>query len=66
MTGASIQVASEMLQNSTERTVTLAGNAESITKCIYQICSVMIEVCVCEIEIYGFIEICSDLNNLII
>lgn len=36
-----------MLHNSTERAVTLAGNAEAITKCIYQICSVMIEVGVC-------------------
>lgn len=43
VTGASIQVASEMLPNSTERAVTVSGTAESITKCIYQICCVMME-----------------------
>lgn len=44
-TGCSIQVASEMLPNSTERAVTLSGSAEQITQCIYQICLVMLEVC---------------------
>ncbi|XP_075678031.1 poly(rC)-binding protein 3-like isoform X1 [Dermatophagoides pteronyssinus] len=43
ITGASIQVASEMLPNSTERAVTLSGSADSITKSIYQICCVMLE-----------------------
>lgn len=43
-TGCSIQVASEMLPNSTERAVTLSGNAEQITQCIYHICCVMLEV----------------------
>lgn len=43
ITGATIQVASEMLPNSTERAVTISGNSDSITKCIYQICCVMIE-----------------------
>lgn len=43
VTGASIQVASEMLPSSTERAVTVSGTAESITKCIYQICCVMME-----------------------
>ncbi|XP_053953878.1 homeobox protein 13 isoform X9 [Anastrepha ludens] len=42
-TGCSIQVASEMLPNSTERAVTLSGTAEQITQCIYQICLVMLE-----------------------
>ncbi|XP_017136869.1 poly(rC)-binding protein 3 isoform X6 [Drosophila miranda] len=42
-TGCSIQVASEMLPNSTERAVTLSGSAEQITQCIYQICLVMLE-----------------------
>ncbi|XP_020813485.1 poly(rC)-binding protein 3 isoform X4 [Drosophila serrata] len=42
-TGCSIQVASEMLPNSTERSVTLSGSAEQITQCIYQICLVMLE-----------------------
>uniref|UniRef100_A0A1W7RA09 Poly(RC)-binding protein 3 n=1 Tax=Hadrurus spadix TaxID=141984 RepID=A0A1W7RA09_9SCOR len=43
VTGASIQVASEMLPSSTERAVTVSGTAEAITKCIYQICCVMME-----------------------
>lgn len=43
-TGCSIQVASEMLPNSTERAVTLSGTADQITQCIYQICLVMLEV----------------------
>ncbi|XP_055929209.1 poly(rC)-binding protein 3-like isoform X2 [Argiope bruennichi] len=43
VTGASIQVASEMLPNSTERAVTLSGTADAISKCIYQICCVMME-----------------------
>ncbi|XP_055906960.1 poly(rC)-binding protein 3 isoform X2 [Eupeodes corollae] len=42
-TGCSIQVASEMLPNSTERAVTLSGSADQITQCIYQICLVMLE-----------------------
>jgi transcription antitermination factor NusA-like protein len=43
VTGASIQVASEMLPNSTERAVTISGTSESITQCIYHICCVMME-----------------------
>ncbi|MPC85588.1 Poly(rC)-binding protein 3 [Portunus trituberculatus] len=45
VTGASIQVASEMLPNSTERAVTVSGTSEAITQCIYNICCVMLEVC---------------------
>lgn len=44
VTGASIQVASEMLPNSTERAVTISGTGEAITQCIYHICTVMLEV----------------------
>ena len=44
VTGASIQVASEMLPNSTERAVTISGSSDAITQCIYHICSVMTEV----------------------
>lgn len=43
-TGCSVQVASEMLPNSTERAVTLSGSAGQITQCIYHICCVMLEV----------------------
>ena len=44
VTGASIQVASEMLPNSTERAVTISGSSEAITQCIFHICVVMSEV----------------------
>ncbi|KAL7050764.1 hypothetical protein ACKWTF_004206 [Chironomus riparius] len=43
VTGCSIQVASEMLPNSTERAVTLTGTSDAITQCIHQICCVMLE-----------------------
>ena len=43
VTGASIQVASEMLPNSTERSVTISGPKDAITQCIYHICCVMLE-----------------------
>ncbi|XP_071050894.1 poly(rC)-binding protein 3 isoform X3 [Onthophagus taurus] len=43
VTGASIQVASEMLPNSTERAVTISGTGEAITQCIFHICNVMLE-----------------------
>lgn len=43
-TGASIQVASEMLPNSTERAVTISGTADAITECIRNICNIMLEV----------------------
>lgn len=43
VTGASIQVASEMLPNSTERAVTITGTSDAITQCIYHICCVMLE-----------------------
>lgn len=44
VTGASIQVASEMLPNSTERAVTVSGASEAIELCIQHICAIMIEV----------------------
>nr|XP_002738761.1 PREDICTED: poly(rC)-binding protein 3-like isoform X1 [Saccoglossus kowalevskii] len=42
-TGASVQVAGDMLHQSTERAVTISGTPEAITKCVYQICCVMLE-----------------------
>ncbi|XP_071152489.1 poly(rC)-binding protein 3-like isoform X7 [Mytilus edulis] len=42
-TGAQIQVASEMLPNSTERAVTVSGTADAITACIQNICNIMLE-----------------------
>lgn len=44
LTGASIQVASEVLPNSSERTVTISGTAKAISKCIRQLCHILIEV----------------------
>jgi len=43
VTGANVQVASDLLPNSTERTVTISGTKNNITQCIYQICCVMLE-----------------------
>merc|ERR1711988_1962068 len=43
ITGASIQVASEMLPNSTERAVTISGSSDAVTQCVYHICPVMSE-----------------------
>jgi poly(rC)-binding protein 2/3/4 len=43
ITGASVVVASEMLPNSTERTVIVSGSKSAISQCIYQICCVMLE-----------------------
>ncbi|GMR42782.1 hypothetical protein PMAYCL1PPCAC_12977, partial [Pristionchus mayeri] len=42
-TGASIQVASEMLPQSTERAVTLSGTAEAIVLCMAEVCTILIE-----------------------
>lgn len=43
LSGASIQVASDMLPNSTERAVTITGTAEAITQAVYQMSLVMME-----------------------
>ncbi|KAL3836317.1 hypothetical protein ACJMK2_021752 [Sinanodonta woodiana] len=42
-TGASIQVASEMLPNSTERAVTISGTAEAVTQCIRNVSGIMLD-----------------------
>ncbi|XP_024918378.1 poly(rC)-binding protein 3-like [Cynoglossus semilaevis] len=44
-TGAQVQVAGDMLPNSTERAVTISGAPEAIIQCVKQICVVMLEVC---------------------
>ncbi|XP_019630126.1 PREDICTED: poly(rC)-binding protein 3-like isoform X2 [Branchiostoma belcheri] len=43
VTGASIQVAGDMLPNSTERAVTVSGTPDAISQCVYHICCVMLE-----------------------
>uniref|UniRef100_A0A3B4C391 K Homology domain-containing protein n=1 Tax=Pygocentrus nattereri TaxID=42514 RepID=A0A3B4C391_PYGNA len=43
-TGAQVQVAGDMLPNSTERAITIAGTPLSIIECVKQICVVMLEV----------------------
>lgn len=45
-TGAQVQVAGDMLPNSTERAITIAGTPHSIIECVKQICVVMLEVSV--------------------
>lgn len=42
--GAQVQVAGDMLPNSTERAITIAGTPQSIIECVKQICVVMLEV----------------------
>ncbi|XP_041727379.1 poly(rC)-binding protein 3 isoform X1 [Coregonus clupeaformis] len=42
-TGAQVQVAGDMLPNSTERAVTISGAPEAIIQCVKQICVVMLE-----------------------
>lgn len=63
VTGVSIQVASDMLPNSTERAVTISGTGEAITQCIYHICNVMLEVsvycCTCIDYKYWWYALCS-------
>jgi len=61
VTGASIQVASEMLPNSTERAVTISGTSEAITQCIYHICCVMLEV-----RRDAFLHLIESVNALVI
>jgi hypothetical protein len=43
LTGASIQVASEMLPGSTERAVTVSGKLDSIAECFKQVSAIMLE-----------------------
>ncbi|KTG31561.1 hypothetical protein cypCar_00043340 [Cyprinus carpio] len=43
-TGAQVQVAGDMLPNSTERAITIAGTPLSIIECVKQICVVMLEL----------------------
>ncbi|KAG7281785.1 hypothetical protein CRUP_037066 [Coryphaenoides rupestris] len=42
-TGAQVQVAGDMLPNSTERAITIAGTTQSIIECVKQICVIMLE-----------------------
>uniref|UniRef100_A0A674EGT7 Poly(rC) binding protein 2 n=1 Tax=Salmo trutta TaxID=8032 RepID=A0A674EGT7_SALTR len=42
-TGAQVQVAGDMLPNSTERAITIAGTPQPIIECVKQICVVMLE-----------------------
>ncbi|XP_011842801.1 PREDICTED: poly(rC)-binding protein 2-like isoform X3 [Mandrillus leucophaeus] len=42
-TGAQVQVAGDMLPNSTEQAITIAGIPQSIIECVKQICVVMLE-----------------------
>uniref|UniRef100_A0A8C2YBY8 Poly(rC) binding protein 3 n=1 Tax=Coturnix japonica TaxID=93934 RepID=A0A8C2YBY8_COTJA len=42
-TGAQVQVAGDLLPNSTERAVTVSGTPDAIIQCVKQICVVMLE-----------------------
>ncbi|TNN38013.1 Poly(rC)-binding protein 3 [Liparis tanakae] len=52
-TGAQVQVAGDMLPNSTERAVTISGAPEAIIQCVKQICVVMLELIGCIIGRQG-------------
>lgn len=43
-TGAQVQVAGDLLPNSTERAVTVSGVPDTIIHCVRQICAVILEV----------------------
>lgn len=47
--GAAIQVASDMLPNSTERLVSITGTTNTISQCVYQVCNVLLDVSKSEI-----------------
>ncbi|KAF7636611.1 hypothetical protein Mgra_00004009 [Meloidogyne graminicola] len=42
-TGASLQVANEMLSNSTEKPVTISGNSEALIGCMRHVCHILLE-----------------------
>lgn len=44
-TGAQVQVAGDLLPDSTERAVTISGTPHAITQCVKHICTIMLEVC---------------------
>uniref|UniRef100_A0A452S4L4 Poly(rC) binding protein 4 n=1 Tax=Ursus americanus TaxID=9643 RepID=A0A452S4L4_URSAM len=46
-TGAQVQVAGDLLPNSTERAVTVSGVPDAIILCVRQICAVILEVLPC-------------------
>jgi poly(rC)-binding protein 3/4 len=43
LTGASVQVANDMLPNSTERSVTISGTTHAVMQCIQRLCSIVAE-----------------------
>lgn len=53
-TGAQVQVAGDMLPDSTERAVTISGTPQAITQCVRHICSVMLEVSTVREQIFMF------------
>lgn len=52
--GAMVNVASELLPNSTERAVCISGSSEAITEAIRQICIVMLDVCINAVIVYRY------------
>uniref|UniRef100_A0A671LMC1 Zgc:110045 n=1 Tax=Sinocyclocheilus anshuiensis TaxID=1608454 RepID=A0A671LMC1_9TELE len=58
-TGAQVQVAGDLLPDSTERAVTISGTPRAITQCVNHICTVMLEV-----RERATLVICSNLNML--
>uniref|UniRef100_A0A671LP15 Zgc:110045 n=1 Tax=Sinocyclocheilus anshuiensis TaxID=1608454 RepID=A0A671LP15_9TELE len=60
-TGAQVQVAGDLLPDSTERAVTISGTPRAITQCVNHICTVMLEV---RERASETLVICSNLNML--
>uniref|UniRef100_H2V8R0 Zgc:110045 n=1 Tax=Takifugu rubripes TaxID=31033 RepID=H2V8R0_TAKRU len=63
-TGAQVQVAGDMLPDSTERAVTISGTPQAITQCVRHICSVMLEVNTVKLQIISKVNMpycCSHL-----
>lgn len=55
-TGAQVQVAGDMLPDSTERAVTISGTPQAITQCVRHICSVMLEVNTVKLQIISKVD----------
>uniref|UniRef100_A0A3B4ZB55 K Homology domain-containing protein n=1 Tax=Seriola lalandi dorsalis TaxID=1841481 RepID=A0A3B4ZB55_SERLL len=61
-TGAQVQVAGDLLPNSTEREVTISGSQDAIIQCVKLICTVILEVRICEgVSLAG--HLCSAVSG---
>lgn len=61
-TGAQVQVAGDLLPNSTERGVTISGSQDAIIQCVKLICTVILEVIQ---PLRLFIELLSNSRSML-